>query len=618
MNQRRNRDRRTVLFGLLFAVLTPLFCSGSRAVNLPPVVAKPIPDVVVRTDSVFEFDLNAVGTVMFGYDTGGKNLQATNNYFASSVRFFKAWQDVVFQDNTVVCQSTTSVQFDQHPDQLLKGYRWENNVYVTHDDRPFQIAGSRQSLREWQSNTGLGEGGVSTNKAANLVEVRPNSYNPGRAHVIVFNWQREDEVQVDLSEVVPAGARFRIHHVLALDGPPIVKGIYGGGVVTISMEETPTPTPIGHRPPAVLTLDKEFGTFLVLADLPETDDEDTHSSFFVTPSGSNTGDGSVTAPWDLETALSHPDSVKPGDTIWLQGGTYTGRLISRLQGTKSAPIRVRALPGQNARIDLAIGATSQRRRFTINGQHTWYQDLEIFSSDDSDRVSQLAGSWPSDINRGEFSVLGDHIKLINLQIHDLNNGIGYWSSGAGGEVYGCLIYNNGWIGPDRQHGHAIYSQNSGSRREFRENVLFNQFRNGIKIYGTEHANLKDYLLEGNVSFNNGGHSEGFTGTFQYLVGGGSLAENIVVRNNYAYVGKSYFADPGDKLTYSARRLGGQRLPSWLKLDAEGLFEGRPSHSDVGSIELEVTATDSAGASVLDRFTITVIADAAKDQSELSD
>ncbi|NNF83304.1 MAG: hypothetical protein HKM99_11215, partial [Flavobacteriaceae bacterium] len=51
--------------------------------------------------------------------------------------------------------------------------------------------------------------------------------------------------------------------------------------------------------------------------------------------GTQAGDGSLTSPWDLQTALSQPNSdVNGGDTIWLHGGTYTGRFISTINSTK--------------------------------------------------------------------------------------------------------------------------------------------------------------------------------------------------------------------------------------------------------------------------------------------
>ncbi|WP_243977883.1 VCBS domain-containing protein [Vibrio natriegens] len=60
-------------------------------------------------------------------------------------------------------------------------------------------------------------------------------------------------------------------------------------------------------------------------------------------------------------------------------------------------------------------------------------------------------------------------------------------------------------------------------------------------------------------------------------------------------------DHGDTLTLSTGS-----LPTWLHFDAAtGTFSGTPTNSDVGSVPISVTATDSQGASVTTQFNLTV-------------
>jgi len=64
-------------------------------------------------------------------------------------------------------------------------------------------------------------------------------------------------------------------------------------------------------------------------------------------------------------------------------------------------------------------------------------------------------------------------------------------------------------------------------------------------------------------------------------------------------------DQGDTLTYSATSAGGG-LPSWLHLDAvTGMIWGRPRGIDTGTLTIDLTATDSAGASVTDQFVLVI-------------
>jgi hypothetical protein len=73
----------------------------------------------------------------------------------------------------------------------------------------------------------------------------------------------------------------------------------------------------------------------------------------VTPDGRGSYDtgGTQEDPWYLDMALRHPPQVRPGDTIWVRGGTYHGAFLSRIKGTAEKPIIVRAWPGERVILD---------------------------------------------------------------------------------------------------------------------------------------------------------------------------------------------------------------------------------------------------------------------------
>jgi len=75
------------------------------------------------------------------------------------------------------------------------------------------------------------------------------------------------------------------------------------------------------------------------------------NAVYVAPNGLPTGTGTISSPFDLQTALNGPAAVQPGTTIYLRGGTYYGRFVSSLTGTSTNPITVRSYPGEWARID---------------------------------------------------------------------------------------------------------------------------------------------------------------------------------------------------------------------------------------------------------------------------
>jgi hypothetical protein len=315
--------------------------------------------------------------------------------------------------------------------------------------------------------------------------------------------------------------------------------VSGPGTVTFGNATAKSTTArFGTAGTYVLQLLASDGTLKTSDTLTVTVTSDTPQGvqgFFVSPNGSASGDGSAARPWDLQTALSQPAAVKPGATIWLREGTYRGAFTSRLTGTAAAPITVAAYPGEHVVIDTYKPGTTGNPMFKVNGSYTNFVGFEMMSSDPSSRITALSGSDPADIRRGSLQDYGNYNKFINLVLHDMDMGIGMWSQGTGGEVYGSIIYNNGWIGPDRPHGHGIYAQNQYGTKRIADNIIFNQFDYGFHAYGTSKAYLNNFLLEGNTIFNSGGaKGVGYQRQPDILIGGGASAQNITLRGNRTY------------------------------------------------------------------------------------
>lgn len=242
---------------------------------------------------------------------------------------------------------------------------------------------------------------------------------------------------------------------------------------------------------------------------------------YAAPDGRPDGDGSTERPLDLATALSATSAIPPGATLWLRGGTYNvADLTSTLSGTAGAPITVQSVPGEHAILD---GATAINTVLTVQGAWTVFRDFEVTSSDLSRKGSQRTRAAGVDVH-------GANVKLVNLVVHDLANGVGLWSDAVDTEVYGNIIYYNGWIGPDRPHGHGIYTQNKTGVRRVTDNIVFAQFGMGIHAYASEQGYLDDMHFEGNVVANNGIPN----GDFNILVGGHRLAQRPVLRSNFTY------------------------------------------------------------------------------------
>ena len=245
--------------------------------------------------------------------------------------------------------------------------------------------------------------------------------------------------------------------------------------------------------------------------------------FYVTPNGTSSGDGSSSRPWSLATALAHPSAVQPGDTIWLRAGTYgDGRTSfrSNLAGTSAKPIVLRQYPGERATINGSL---------EIYGPYTWYWGFEVMSSY-PDRGSERGGVGDAvDTYSGSRGV-----KLINLVLHDAAQGVGFWEQSVDSEIYGSLIYYNGWEGDTRGHGHGIYTQNRDGIKKIADNIIFNQFGLGIQAYGSGSAYVQGYEFDGNILFNNGSLHSTSNKVDNILVTGGSGTRNIKIDNTYTY------------------------------------------------------------------------------------
>jgi hypothetical protein len=254
------------------------------------------------------------------------------------------------------------------------------------------------------------------------------------------------------------------------------------------------------------------------------------AEFHVTPEGTLTGNGSPERPWDLATALAAPGAVQPGDTIWLHEGTYRGGFVSHLAGKPETPVVVRGAHGQRVAIDTHPRDERDNGLFVILGADAVYRDIE-FTCSHPQRSTNIPQSWPADIRRGSVDVRADRVSLVNLVVHDQAQGFSFWSQGEGGEISGCLICYNGWRGPDRGHGHGIYTQNARGTKRIADNIIFHNFGYGIHAYGSEKASLKGYEIEGNITFDNGCLINLDDRAPGIMVGGATPAERIAIRDN---------------------------------------------------------------------------------------
>ncbi len=254
------------------------------------------------------------------------------------------------------------------------------------------------------------------------------------------------------------------------------------------------------------------------------------SNYYISPSGSSGGNGSIGSPWDLQTACAPASAIQPGDTVWLRGGVYgsggMNTLSCSIAGNSSQPVIVRQYPGERATLNGGLG---------VYGSYTWYWGFEI-TNNNWTRSTSECGSFPSiKVSDGVYFTQGTvGVKLINMVIHDVANGVADQQEASGTEDYGNILFNNGWASScDRGHGHNLYEQNTGSTVKLvQDNLGYNAFDIGMQAYGGVAINHLHFV--GDVMVNSGlpgGHR-----VDNYLVegGGGVPKQDIVFQNSVAY------------------------------------------------------------------------------------
>ena len=250
------------------------------------------------------------------------------------------------------------------------------------------------------------------------------------------------------------------------------------------------------------------------------------AEWYIGPDGKATNPGTKQAPWDIASALDGKQKVAAGDTLYLLEGTYKRRpkelFEVRLVGSAQNPLHIRPVFGKRAKIDGGLSVQSP-------AAHVWIRDLEIFVSEPVPERPVSPGSHPEDLKRpwgGVHMYGGKNCKYINLIIHNCNQGISCWKGEINPEIYGCIIYNNGWLGTDRGHGHCIYTQNDEGVKVISNCIMSCRYDGTYTMhaYGSERAYVNNFLVEDSVFYNKG----------PFLIGGGRPSENIRVFRNYLY------------------------------------------------------------------------------------
>jgi hypothetical protein len=208
--------------------------------------------------------------VQMGYAVGNGEATFRDNYIVGQVDF-TSWKMLHGSGNDLV-GSGTSLRFATPKGESASDYAWNANRYFTARTTgkgiQANLSGSEllYTLEEWRGAVRLdGTSSLTVGvPTSTRVFVRPNRYEPGRAHVVVYNWARSGSVSVNLGTVLPVGAKYEIRSAQNFWAGPVLSGTYGGGSVSVPIGTVSAAEPVGGSPSPPPVTAPEFEVFVVL------------------------------------------------------------------------------------------------------------------------------------------------------------------------------------------------------------------------------------------------------------------------------------------------------------------------------------------------------------------
>ncbi len=251
------------------------------------------------------------------------------------------------------------------------------------------------------------------------------------------------------------------------------------------------------------------------------------ADWHVMTNGVPNGSGTQSGPWDIASALEGRHKIEAGDTLWIHQGRYKAEprvggtgFVVRLVGRGGAPVQVRAWKGEHVTIDGGLNIQPP-------STHLWSWDVEILVSEPRPPAPVPPDPSYKNVNRpwGGLNVYsGQECKFINLVIHDNSQGVSWWAASQESEMHGCILYDNGWAGTDRGHGHAIYTQNNEGVKTISNCIFTGGYGYTLHAYGSSRADVNNYRVEGNIAYD----------AHTFLIGGGKPSHGIQVLTNCFY------------------------------------------------------------------------------------
>jgi hypothetical protein len=236
----------------------------------------------------------------------------------------------------------------------------------------------------------------------------------------------------------------------------------------------------------------------------------TACALYVSPSGSDSNPGTLSAPW--QTPQKAANSAAAGQTVCFRGGTYPQTVTAGYQqsfnnsGSPGNPIVFTNYPGETAVLQ---GSTR------INGSYLTFRGTPqgtgscgainhcglIFEGSQGYNIDAVDICCAS--NSNPHFVLFDHVEIRNATYH-----AGLYQEGCNNAILGSYVHDNGAFNANRFEDNGIYwsTTSSGCTNGglIANNLVENNYSKGIQLYdGGSSTSPANVTVTENTSVNNG-------------------------------------------------------------------------------------------------------------------
>lgn len=319
--------------------------------------------------------------------------------------------------------------------------------------------------------------------------------------------------------------------------------------------------------------------------------------YYASTTGSASGSGTISSPWNLHTALNKTTLVVAGKTLCVQAGVYNGKFKSTLNGgtvrglggvvidgyvfsplSSAITATQTSIPVADASIFVTAWQSGSVNSLIVDGEALFINDISgntisvnrAAAGSSTAALSHTAGTpvrlagnqllvtgsntvyrdieimnsdplrnWNTDGAEGlrgaGVTNVGNGNKFVNLNVHDNLIGIFCSSASSNSELTGNVIYNNGmFTDTDKGAGHGLYLENASGYSRVYDNIVLNNFALGAQLYGRTAA-YPGGDIQGNVLANSGSPLGYDLRHYNLLVGTETQRlTDILIQNNFLF------------------------------------------------------------------------------------